>query len=132
MFPWFPSTIVSPSSIHMVVITAPVVMLHPEWWRYMSHQNTRESVQKVLEAGRGMVQCLPEHCFTPQPSPSPRFVSTWFAIYVLGIVAIAASLVLFISTSHRLADSFCIEFVLPVSLTSLCRLEVLWLQTSEP
>jgi hypothetical protein len=97
----------------------------------MSHQNTRETLQKVFEAGCGMAQCLPEHCFTPRPSPSPRFVGAWFAIYVLDFVAIAASFYLFL-TSHRLADSFCIELILPVSLTSLCRLEVLWLQTSEP
>ena len=35
----------------MVVNTAPVVMLRLEEWRYMSHQNTRETLQKFLEAG---------------------------------------------------------------------------------
>lgn len=79
----------------MVVITAPVVMLRPKRWRYMSHQNTRESLQEVLEVGRGMAQCLPEHCLTSRPSPSPRFISAWFAIYVRDIVAIAASFYLF-------------------------------------
>jgi len=61
----------------------------------MSHQNIRENLQKILETSRGMAQCFPEHYFTPRPSPSPRFVSTWFAIYVLDIVAIAASFYLF-------------------------------------
>jgi hypothetical protein len=61
----------------------------------MSHQNTRETLQKVFEAGCGMAQCLPGHCFTPRLSPSPCFVSTWFAIYVFDIVAIAASFYLF-------------------------------------
>jgi hypothetical protein len=49
-----------------------------------------KAYKKILEAGCSMAQCLPEHCFTPRLSPSPRFIGIWFAIYVLEIVAIAA------------------------------------------
>ena len=123
-------TTVSLSSTHTVATPALVAMLHPEWRRHMSHQNSRETLQTVAHAVCGVAQCAyscKKNTLASRrgrrsilASKEPKVVSDGcrFIFYSIFIFDILSAGPLFL---HR---------ILSAILTSLCRSEVLWLQTS--